>query len=262
MPEKQFKLICWNVNGIRSALKRGFFDWLKKESPDVLCLQETKIAPDDLTEELLNPPGYSAFWNHPQKKGYAGVATFSKNKPLRTQKGFGVPEYDIEGRVITTEHPGFTLFNIYFPNGKQGPERLRYKLGFYDAFLDYAQGLRRESARLVVCGDFNTAHKEIDIARPKENSKVSGFLPVERAWMDKIVSNGYVDSFRLFNRQPAQYTWWDIKTRARERNVGWRIDYFFVTQDLVPQVVGSTIMAEVTGSDHCPIMLVLRTQVR
>ena len=255
---KEVKLLCWNVNGIRAVMKRGFLDWLARESPDVLCLQETKATPDDLPEGLLRPPGYFAFWNYPERKGYAGVATFSKEKPLKVQNGFGMPEFDTEGRVIVSEHPGFTLFNVYFPNGKKDATRLKFKMDFYEAFLNYIEPLRQKGVRLVICGDYNTAHREIDLARPKENSKISGFLPEERAWMDRLVSLGYVDTFRHFNREPGQYSWWDIKTRARERNVGWRIDYFFVTPNLVNQLVNAAILPEVTGSDHCPVSLVLK----
>jgi len=254
---KEVKLLCWNINGIRAVMKRGFLNWLARESPDVLCLQETKATPDDLPEELLKPAGYSAHWNYPEKKGYAGVATFSREKPLNVQNGFGVPEFDKEGRVIISDHPGFTLFNVYFPNGKKDATRLKFKMDFYDAFLDYIEPLRRKGARLIICGDVNTAHREIDLARPKENSKISGFLPQERAWLDKLVELGYVDTFRHFNKEPGQYSWWDLKTRARERNVGWRIDYFFVTQNMVGQLVRAAILPEVTGSDHCPVSLVL-----
>ncbi|HEX9896168.1 MAG TPA: exodeoxyribonuclease III [Dehalococcoidales bacterium] len=251
------KLLCWNVNGIRAVMKRGFLDWLAREAPDVLCLQETKATPEDLPEELLKPPGYHTYWNYPEKKGYAGVATFSRGKPAKVQNGFGVPEFDNEGRVIVSEHPGFTLFNIYFPNGKQSAERLKFKLDFYDAFLDYIEPLRKDGKKLIICGDVNTAHQEIDLARPKENAKISGFLPIERAWLDKLVVRGYIDTFRHFNKEPGQYTWWDMKSRARERNVGWRIDYFFVTENLRSQLVKVAIMPEVTGSDHCPIALIV-----
>ena len=253
----EVKLLCWNVNGIRAVMKRGFLDWLAREAPDILCLQETKATPADLPEELLKPPGYHTYWNFPEKKGYAGVATFSREKPLKVQNGFGVPEFDREGRVIISEHPGFTLFNIYFPNGKQSEERLKFKLDFYDAFLEYIEPLRLKGEKLIICGDYNTAHQEIDLARPKENAKISGFLPVERAWLDKLVARGYIDTFRHFQKEPGQYTWWDVKSRARERNVGWRIDYFFVTENLKSHLVKAAIMPEVTGSDHCPIALVV-----
>ncbi len=254
---KELKLLCWNVNGIRAVKNKGFLEWLHKESPDVLCLQETKAHPEQLDKDLLEPEGYQAYWNHPERKGYGGVATFTREKPLRVQYDFGAVKLDLEGRVIVTEHPGFILFNIYFPNGKQGEERLRYKLDFYDVFLQFADSLKAKREKLVICGDVNTAHNEIDLARPKENSKVSGFLPVERAWMDKFTSHGYVDTFRHFNNEANHYTWWDLKTGARERNVGWRLDYFFVSENLLPSVTRAFIMPEVMGSDHCPIGVIL-----
>jgi exodeoxyribonuclease-3 len=256
MPE--LKIVCWNVNGIRAIIKKGFFDWLKKESPDILCLQETKISADNLTSELLEPLGYGSFWSHSEKKGYSGVTTWTKEKPIHIQNGFGIPEFDREGRILISEHPGFILCNVYFPNGKLSWERLQYKLDFYKAFFDFLEAERRKGQRIVICGDVNTAHKEIDLARPKENEKVSGFLPVERDWIDKLLVNGYIDTFRHFHKESGQYTWWDMKSRARERNVGWRIDYFIVTEDLISRVSDSYIMPDISGSDHCPIVLKLK----
>jgi len=247
------KILCWNVNGVRAVAGKGFLEWLNRESPDILCLQETKAQPDQLNEAIRDPESYHAYWNYPNQKGYSGVATLAREKPLRVQTGFGMPQFDSEGRTIVTEFPGFTLMNIYFPNGKKDGQRLQYKMDFYEAFLQSVEPLRAEGKKVIICGDFNTAHKEIDLARPKENEKVSGFLPMERAWMDTFVSHGYVDTFRQFSKEPGQYTWWDLKSRARERNVGWRIDYFFVTENLLPSVSSAFIMPEVTGSDHCPI---------
>ena len=255
---KEIKIICWNVNGIRAVVKKGFLEWLQKESPDILCLQETKASPENLTKDLLEPPNYQTYWNYPERKGYSGVATITKEKPVRTQNGFRMPAFDMEGRVIICEYPEFTLCNVYFPNGKQGAERLKYKLDFYDAFFNFLEPLRLRGDRLIICGDVNTAHEEIDLARPKENEKISGFLPVERAWLDKLVAHGYIDVFRHLNKEPGQYTWWDMKSRARERNVGWRIDYFFITDNLLAQVDNSFIMSNVMGSDHCPIALLLK----
>jgi exodeoxyribonuclease-3 len=246
------------VNGIRAVAKKGFFEWLKKESPDILCLQETKAGPENLTKELREPPGYQTYWNYGERKGYSGVSTFTKEKPLKVQNGFGLPAFDAEGRVIITEYPEFTLCNVYFPNGKQNAERLKYKMDFYNAFFNYLETLRLRGNKMIICGDVNTAHQEIDLARPKENSKISGFLPVERAWLDKLLSSGYADTFRHFHQEPAHYTWWDMKTGARERNVGWRIDYFFVTENLLGNVEKAYLMPDVTGSDHCPIALVLK----
>jgi exodeoxyribonuclease-3 len=247
------KIMCWNVNGIRAASRKGFLEWLHRESPDILCVQEVKAQPEQLGKDLRDPGNYHSYWNWAEKKGYGGVATFSKVNPTQVQYGFGINGFDEEGRVIIAEYPNFILFNIYFPNGKLNKERLQYKMYFYDTFLDLVEPLYKEDKRLIVCGDFNTAHHEIDLARPKENEKVSGFLPMERAWIDKFVENGFVDTFRQFNKEPGQYTWWDLKTRARERNVGWRIDYIFVSTNLVGSVSKAFIMPDVTGSDHCPI---------
>lgn len=255
----QMRILCWNVNGIRAVARKGLLEWLSRETPDILCLQETKAHPDQLDAALRQPAGYYAYWDSPERTGYSGVATLCKHEPLEVQHGLGIPEFDAEGRVVVTEHPGFTLLNVYFPNGKKDAARLRYKMDFYHAFLAYTDALRARGRKLVVCGDFNTAHNEIDLARPKENEKFSGFLPMEREWMDRFVAHGYVDTFRHFNDEPHQYTWWDMKSRARERNVGWRIDYFFVSDDLLPSVTGAFIMPEVMGSDHCPVGLTLKT---
>lgn len=251
------RLLSWNVNGIRALEKRGFLEWLHQVAPDALCLQETKAHPDQLSPALRSPDGYHVYWNHPERKGYSGVALFSRKEPLEVQSGFGVEQFDTEGRVLAARYPGFLLLNVYFPNGKMSEERLRYKLQFYDAFLDNLVSLRNQGERIVICGDYNTAHKEIDLAHPRENAKVSGFLPEEREWMDRLSDAGFVDTFRLFESEGGHYTWWDLRTRARERNVGWRLDYFFVSDDLVASVVDAGILSEVTGSDHCPVSLTL-----
>jgi exodeoxyribonuclease-3 len=250
---KEIKILCWNVNGIRAVEKRGFLPWLYQESPDILCLQETKAQPGQLLPEIEHPADYHACWNSPERKGYSGVATLSKEKPIEDEYGFGMEKFDLEGRVIITKYPRFTLFNIYFPNGKMSEERLKYKMDFYDAFLDFVDPLKAKGEKLIICGDFNTAHKEIDLARPKENEDVSGFLPEERAWMDKFVAHGFVDTFRHFNKEPNHYTWWSLRTRARERNIGWRLDYIFVTENLVASVTEASIRSDVMGSDHCPV---------
>ncbi|MCF8316555.1 MAG: exodeoxyribonuclease III [Ignavibacteriales bacterium] len=247
------KIVSWNVNGIRAIAKKGFFEWFEKTDPDILCLQETKASPDQLQEELRNIAGYHSYFSSSIiKKGYSGVAIYSKKKPLSVNYGFGIPRFDDEGRIISAEFDDFTLINIYYPNGKMDG-RLQYKMEFYDAFLDFAGALKNEGKNLVICGDFNTAHKEIDLDRPKENVGVSGFLPEERAWMDKFVSAGYTDTFRMFNNEGKNYTWWHLVTRARERNVGWRIDYFFVNDGFIPNVKAAYILPEVMGSDHCPV---------
>ena len=255
---KELKILCWNVNGIRAAVRKGFLEWLCSESPDILCIQETKAHIDQLTDDLLKPYGYHSYWNYPERRGYSGVATFTKEEPLGVKNGFGVEEFDAEGRVIITEYSEFTLFNVYFPNGKRDEVRLKYKMDFYEAFLQFADSLKERGKGIIVCGDFNTAHKEIDLARPKENAGNSGFLPVERDWLDKFVAHGNIDAFRQFNESPGQYTWWDLKTGARERNVGWRLDYLFVTENLLKSVSQAFIMSDVQGSDHCPVGIVLK----
>jgi exodeoxyribonuclease III len=247
------RLLSWNVNGIRAVHKKGFLDWLQKESPDILCLQETKASPDQLPRELLDAEGFRCYWHSAKKKGYSGVGVYSKMEPACMSTGFGVPEFDDEGRVIRLDFAEFSLFNVYFPNGKAGSERLKFKMDFYDAFLDHVEEVRKAQPALVFTGDVNTAHREIDLARPKENEKVSGFLPMEREWIGKAVSRGYVDTFRRLHPDLVQYSWWDMKSRARERNVGWRIDYVFVTEALFPAVRDAFILTDVLGSDHCPV---------
>lgn len=247
------RILSWNVNGIRAADKKGLFELIKKESPDVLCLQEIKAMPEQVPPYLRNYPGYYIYWKSAERRGYSGVATYTKIKPIEVKTGFGIEKFDSEGRILITTFPSFILFNIYFPNGKQDQERLDYKFKFYDTFLDYADELKAKRNNIVVCGDFNTAHKEIDLARPKENEKISGFLPIERAWIDRLVDHGYVDTFRHFNKAPNQYSWWDMKSRARERNIGWRIDYFFVNKEFMPRVKKAFIQQSVIGSDHCPV---------
>jgi len=250
---KLLKILSWNVNGIRGAQKRGFSDWLASESPDILCVQETKASPDQLPEALKNPPGYHSYWNSAQRKGYSGVGVYSKKEPLNLTVSMGLKSFDEEGRLMQLDFGDFVLFNVYFPNGKSGPERLRFKMDFYDAFLERIELLRQHQNRLVVVGDVNTAHNEIDLARPKENSKISGFLPIERAWIDKVVSRGYVDTFRHLHPETVKYSWWDMKSRARERNVGWRIDYVFVTREMLDSVKSAFILNDLMGSDHCPV---------
>jgi exodeoxyribonuclease-3 len=251
------KLLSWNVNGYRAALKKGFGDFLLKSGADVLGLQEVKSLPEQLSAKDTEFQGYKCAWNGAERKGYSGVAAFYAKDPLAVIKGFGEPRFDEEGRVITLEYPAFYLLNIYFPNGGQGPERLKYKLDFYEAFLTHIEKLRKTGKAVVFCGDVNTAHKEIDLARPKENVENSGFMPIERAWLDKITAAGWVDTFRAFHPEPAQYTWWDYKTKARERNVGWRLDYFFINKEKLSHVKDSYILPEIQGSDHCPIGLTL-----
>ena len=247
------RILSWNVNGIRAAYKKGILDWLKEEDPDILCIQETKAHPDQLTDDLRNPEGYESYFSSAEKKGYSGVAIYTKQKPKKVEHGFGIKKFDSEGRILVAEYPKFVLMSIYYPNGKASAERLKYKMEFYDAFQKFTNKLKKQGKNIIVCGDVNTAHKEIDIARPKENEKISGFLPEEREWIDKFLSDGYVDTFRMFNNEPENYTWWDMITRARDRNVGWRIDYFYVNEEFKKNVKDAFILADVMGSDHCPI---------
>lgn len=247
------RLISWNVNGLRAIHKKGFLDWFLEQQPDILCLQETKSSPEQLDASLIDVSDYRSYFASAERKGYSGVAVYSKQEPVRVQAGLGIGEFDREGRVLICEYPHFTLYNIYYPNGKASPERLDFKMRFYDTFLEHVNARRAEGKSCVICGDVNTAHTEIDLARPKENETVSGFLPEERAWIDKFLSEGYVDTFRMFHTEGGHYSWWDYKTRARERNVGWRIDYFFVSDGMKSRVKDAFILKDVPGSDHCPI---------
>jgi exodeoxyribonuclease-3 len=247
------EILSWNVNGLRAVMKKGFLDFLSSESPDIVCLQETKTSEAPL--ELYQADSYHMYFATGKKKGYSGVALLTREEPRSVVKGFGDPRYDGEGRTLIADYGKFVLMNIYFPNGKASPARLDYKMAFYESFLDYADRLKRQGRKIILCGDINTAHDERDIARPRENSKVSGFLPAERAWMDKFEAHGYVDTFRLFSQEGGHYTFWDVVSGARARNVGWRIDYFYVSGNLRKHVKDAFILADVPGSDHCPIGL-------
>ena len=251
------RIISWNVNGIRANVKKGAFDWLLQESPDIFCLQETKAQPDQLEESTRNPDGYHSYFDHSKgRKGYSGVAIFTKVEPEKVEYSIGVPELDQEGRFIAAFFEDFVLATVYFPNGGSGADRLDYKLRFYDAFLKYINKVRKTGKEIIFCGDVNTAHTEIDLARPKENSENTGFLPIERKWIDKVIANRYVDIFRyLYPNAKEKYTYWDMKTFARERNVGWRIDYFFISDGLLAAQPKAKIHSTVVGSDHCPIEL-------
>lgn len=256
------KLLSWNVNGLRAITKKGFTEWLANSGADLVSLQETKVSKETLLgEDLLHPNGYASYWDYAtKKKGYSGVACFCRDTflPQHVNTKFAAPVLSHEGRLLQLDYPGVTFFNIYFPNGGASSERLKYKLKFYEAFLDYLKQLKKSGQKnIIFCGDVNTAHHEIDLARPKENINHSGFMPIERAWLDKFVAAGFVDTFRLFNQSGGEYSWWDQKTYARERNVGWRIDYFFVSEELIPKVTDAFILADVVGSDHAPVGITL-----
>ena len=252
------KLYSWNVNGIRAAEKKGFLNWLDEVQPDILCLQETKAKIDQLGSSLIEDHGYHTFWHSAIKPGYSGVATFSKEKPHFVQEGLGIERFDSEGRVLLTEHDDFLLYNIYFPNGQKDDVRLNYKLDFYDELLPIINEQVDSGNNVIVTGDWNTAHHPIDLARPKENVKTSGFMPIEREKLDTYVSNGWVDTFRHFHAAPDRYTWWPYRFGARERNVGWRIDYFFTNETFIDQLEDADIHDNIMGSDHCPVSITLK----
>ena len=252
------KLYSWNVNGIRAAQRKGFLDWLHAEGPDVLTVQETKARPEQLDDELRQPEGYHSWWVSAEKKGYSGVGLFSKTEPIDIKLGMGIEKFDSEGRTIIADFGAFTLMSTYLPNGKGSAERLRYKMEYKEAFLEYADKLRAAGKSVVFCGDINTAHNEIDLTHPKPNAKYSGFLREERDWMDKVVAQGYIDSYRHLNPDKVgAYSWWSMRSGARAKNVGWRLDYFFISSDLLDNMSNAEIHADVMGSDHCPISLTL-----
>lgn len=254
MSQDNFKFVSWNVNGIRAVEKKGFIDLLPSFDADVIGLQETKAQPDQLSEELKNIPGYTSYWHSAERKGYSGVAFYTRIKPLSVQYGMDAPEFDSEGRVLTLEFENFYLLTIYFPNSGDKLKRIDYKLRFNDTLLAFVKNLEKKK-NVILCGDFNVAHKEIDLKNPKTNTKNAGFTPEERAWMDNFVAAGFVDTFRMFNQEPEQYSWWSYRFSARSKNVGWRIDYFCVNEEAVDKVVDATIMQDVMGSDHCPVAL-------
>jgi exodeoxyribonuclease-3 len=259
-PKKQIKLISWNVNGLRAVVKKDFFETVKVLDPDILMLQETKLQASQRTDEMIDMPPFESFWNYSTiKKGYSGVAAYSKPIPKKVITNFDMPRFDGEGRVIRMDFEAFTLFNIYFPNGQMSDDRLAYKLDFYDWFLEYAQRLREDGKSLIITGDFNTAHNDIDLKNPKPNSKRSGFLRAERDVLDKMLQLGYVDTFRHFHPETVKYSWWSYRFSARKNNAGWRIDYFFVTEDLIDKgaVKEAFIDNEIFGSDHCPVGLTI-----
>ena len=249
----RLRLLSWNVNGLRAVHRKGFLQWFSGERPDILCLQETKISEEQLSPDYREIEGYDSYFSCAERKGYSGVAIFTNTPPVKVESEFNVEILANEGRILKADYGRFTLFNVYFPNGRSSAERLKYKMDFYDAFLELVDRLVQQGKNVVICGDVNTAHKEIDLARPKANEKTSGFLAEERAWVDKLLDHGYVDTLRMFNQEPGQYSYWDQMSKARERNVGWRIDYFFVNQAFAPQVKAGFILPDVMGSDHCPV---------
>ncbi len=251
------KITTWNVNGIRAALGKGMWESLRLIDPDVICLQEIKAKPDQVEENQRQLDGYDAYWNPAERPGYSGVATYLRVDKHITSFGLNDERFDDEGRVIRTDYFDMVLFNVYFPNGQRGLERVEYKLNFYTRLLDICNQIHGEGRKIIITGDFNTAHQEIDLANPKENSKTSGFLPEEREWVQKYLDSGFLDAFRVLYPDRVQYTWWTYRFGARSRNIGWRLDYFLVSEALMENVSDVLIHEDVQGSDHCPVTLFL-----
>ena len=255
------RITTWNVNGLRAVLNKGLLDWLKNEPPDVLCLQEVRAKPEQVGDEavgLLKEIYPSLYWNPAQRPGYSGVAVFTTHPPLEVHFGLDAPIFDTEGRVIWLRYPGFTLFNIYFPHGGHDLSRVPFKLDFYAHLLNFCEALHAQGERIILAGDFNTCHRPIDLKHPKANEKISGFLPEERVWIDRYLETGFVDAFRAIYPDRVQYTWWTYRLNARQRGVGWRLDYFLVSAGLMDQVEDVVIQDLVPGSDHCPVALCIR----
>lgn len=257
MSHRQITIVSWNVNGIRAAAKKGFLTWLHNSGANIVAVQETKAHPDQVIAELREPPGYHVDWCAAETKGYSGVATFSQRGPSGVTRGLGDPRFDSAGRVLISSFDDLVLFNIYFPNGGRGPEWVEHKLAFYARFVEVVRAALDCGQRVVVAGDVNTAYSELDLARPRENRTTSGFLPEERAAMSAFFDAGLIDTFRLLHPHAAQYTWWAPWAGARERNIGWRLDYIFVSSNLKDAIVAADIHKDVSGSDHCPISVTL-----
>jgi exodeoxyribonuclease-3 len=251
------KITTWNVNGIRAAMAKGMKEFILDSQPDIMCLQEIKAKPEQIEESIREIPGYFSIWNPAQRPGYSGVAVFSKKPPLQTVLGLGEERFDVEGRVIRMHWEEFVLYNIYFPNGQRGQERVDYKLEFYSLLLDECRTLHEQGEKIIITGDFNTAHNDIDLANPRENEKTSGFLPEERKWIDIYLNNGFKDVYRILYPETVKYTWWTYRVNARARNIGWRLDYFLTSDNLVADIKDVIIHDEIQGSDHCPVSLIL-----
>ncbi|MBU2515648.1 exodeoxyribonuclease III [bacterium] len=257
------KLVSWNVNGLRAVMKKDFPDLLIKLDADIVCIQETKLQEHQRDDAMINIDKYKSHWSYSTiKKGYSGVAVYSRLEPLEVNYGIGIEKFDNEGRILELVFKDFRLYNVYFPNGQKDDERLKYKLDFYDAFFSYLSPFKEKGIPLVITGDYNTAHNEIDLRHPKANENRSGFLRIERDWLDRIVENGYVDTFRYLYPDTEKYSWWSYRFNARKSNAGWRIDYFFVTQNIIDQhrLQDAFIDNDVFGSDHCPVGLELEFQ--
>ena len=260
MSKKKIELISWNVNGLRAVLKKDFIKSFQQINGDIFALQETKLQETQLTDEMKQIEGYESYWSFATlKKGYSGVGVYARLKPEHFKTAIGISKFDVEGRIIEMDFGDFVFFNVYFPNGQMSQERLQYKLDFYDEFFKYADEHKNSGRSLIITGDYNTAHNEIDLKNPKANKNTSGFLRIERDWLDRIEENGYVDTFRHSYPDTEKYSWWTYRFKARDRNIGWRIDYFFVTRDIIDKgwIKEAFIDNDIFGSDHCPIGLVL-----
>ena len=251
------KIYSYNVNGLRSAISKGFMEWLQLEGPDVICLQEIKATADQIDTSALEKLGYWHFWNPAEKKGYSGVAVFTKREPRQVIYGMGIKEYDNEGRVLQLDMEDFSLLCTYFPSGTTGDERQSFKMKFLEDYLRYTKDIRKTRPNLIVSGDYNICHKPVDINHPSKHTKMSGFLPEEREWMDRFVDSGFVDSFRRFHTEGEQYSWWSYRANSREKNLGWRIDYHMVSEPLAPKLKNAGIAREIMYSDHCPVWMEL-----
>ena len=252
------KITTWNVNGYRAILRKDALEWVKDVNPDVLCFQETKLQLDQISDEEATIEGYQAIWNSAERKGYSGVVTFHKKAPFETQLGLGFDKFDNEGRVIRLKFEDFYLYNIYFPNGGQGNKRVPYKLEFYKELLKICDDLHQNGEQIIITGDFNTAHNEIDLANPKANEGNTGFLPEERECIDKYLERNFVDAFRELYPEREDYTWWTYRYNARKKDIGWRLDYYLVSESMVDRVEDVIIHNEIMGSDHCPVSLILK----
>lgn len=255
------KIISYNVNGIRAALKKDWLTWLKTENPEIICIQETKVQQDQLDVKMIEDAGYHTFWHSAEKKGYSGVAIFSKTKPDHVEYGCGIDKYDKEGRILRADFGEFSVLSCYFPSGSSGDERQAFKMDFLADFYIYIEKLRASRPKLLIAGDINICHQAIDIHNPVSNKKSSGFLPEERQWITDFLALGYVDTFRELHKEPHNYSWWTYRAGARGKNKGWRIDYHFITENLRNQLIGAGILANVVHSDHCPIVVHLDVEI-
>jgi exodeoxyribonuclease-3 len=249
------KIISYNVNGLRAAINKGFIDWLKIENPDIVCIQETKIQEGQVDFSIFESMGYYHYWHYAVKKGYSGVALFTKIKPDKVKYGIGINVYDSEGRCIIADFGNISLLSTYFPSGTSGDERQDFKMHWLEDFFGFINNLKLTRPNLIISGDYNICHKPIDINHPEKHETYSGFLPEEREWMDKFVNSGFIDTFRVFNQQPNQYSWWSYRANSRAKNLGWRIDYHMVTQPLKSSLQGAAILQKISHSDHCPVVV-------